>query len=192
MSTETKRTWRKKARKLLAAAFGGKCTVCGYDKTIAALDYHHVDQGSKDKALYIAMRNGHAWSKIVEEARKCTLVCCRCHREIHAGITFLPENYARFDEGYVDAIRLSKKEQEPCLVCGKMKDKLAKFCSLQCCGQEHRRFHIEKDELEELIRNTTYSEVGRMFGVTCNAVKKRCRLLGIELVPRKKKHAGVA
>ncbi len=96
---DVKKYWRKKAREYLSIAFGGKCTICGYDKTIAALDYHHINPDEKDFVLSKAMRNGSAWSKIVAEARKCTIVCCRCHREIHAGVTQLSDNCAKFNEG---------------------------------------------------------------------------------------------
>jgi len=182
---DRKKTWRQKARENLAAAFGGKCTICGYSKTIAALDYHHVDPGEKDHALHKAMRNGYAWSKIVEEARKCTIVCCRCHREIHAGVTKLPKNYARFNEEYADVIKLRKKEFDKCPVCGEEKYKLHKYCSVACAATSSRKFHVTKKEMEKLITEKPYEKIGEMFGVTGNAVKKRCKSLGIKLEPRR-------
>jgi len=180
-----KQKWRQKARRLLAEAFGGKCAVCGYDKSIAALDYHHVNPGEKDHSLYKAMRNGYAWSKIVEEARKCALVCCRCHREIHAGITELPENYTRFNEEYSDLIKIKKKEFDSCPVCNKMKNLLNSFCSVECSQKNQQRFSITKSELEKLVAEFSYEEIGRRFGVSGNAIKKRCKSFGIVLAPRK-------
>lgn len=177
MGKDSKGTWRKKARQCLAEAFGGKCTICGYDKTISALDYHHVDKNSKNKMLCKAMRNGHAWKKIVEEARKCTIVCCRCHREIHAGVTELPKKYAKFNEEYVDIIKLKKKVFDACPICGKEKYNKLKYCSGECFSVSQQRFVVTKKELRDLIREKPYEEIGRMFGVSGNAVKKRCKLL---------------
>lgn len=182
---DNKKEWRKKAREYLAVAFGGACTICGYNKTISALDYHHLDPKQKDSALSIAMRNGHAWSKIVLEARKCTLVCCRCHRELHAGVTGLPESYAKFNEEYVDVIKLKQREFDECPLCGNEKNKRLKFCSQQCSAQNQRVFEITKEELEKLIEEKSYEKIGEIYGVTGNAIKKRCKTLGIDLKSRR-------
>jgi hypothetical protein len=61
---------------------GDECWHCGYDKCRAAMDYHHID--SSQKKFELTMREMQmAWPKILEEARKCVLLCCRCHREFH-------------------------------------------------------------------------------------------------------------
>lgn len=44
-----------------------------------------------------------------------------------------------------------------------------------------RKFEIDKEVLEILIKQKPMTEIGRMFGVSDNAVKKRCKILGIEL-----------
>lgn len=49
-----------------------------------------------------------------------------------------------------------------------------------------RKFNIDKDELERLIAQHTYVEIGKQFGVCDNSIKKRARLLGIELKGRKR------
>lgn len=180
-----KKTWRKKSREYLAIAFGGKCTICGYDKTIAALDYHHLDPEDKDELLSIAMRDGYAWHKIVEEARKCTILCCRCHREVHAGVTQVPENCVRFNEEYSEIIKLKQKEFDSCLVCGKEKNKRYKYCSSKCSQIDSRKFNIERSELESLINEKPYEVIGKMYGVTGSAVKKRCKSLGIKTENRR-------
>lgn len=184
MCAKSKKNWRKKAREYLAIAFGGKCTICGYNKTIAALDYHHIDPKQKDHLLSVAMRNGYAWSKIVQEARKCTIVCCRCHRELHAG-TQLPDNYARFNEEYSDVIKLKIKEYDLC-ICGAEKVKTNDFCSQECFHKSTQKFQINKSELKLLVSKFSYEAIGRQFGVTGAAIKKRSRSLGIKLKPRKK------
>ena len=45
----------------------------------------------------------------------------------------------------------------------------------------------EKDNLEELITNgTPYEQIGKMYGVCGNAVKKAAKKLGISLEYRRK------
>jgi len=41
------------------------------------------------------------------------------------------------------------------------------------------KFVVDKDELECLVRKNNLSEIGRMFGVSSNAIKKRCKKFGI-------------
>lgn len=73
-----------KVKKMLVDEFGGKCSKCGYDKYIGALEFHHLDP--KEKEFNIASRNTRSYEKLREEAEKCILVCSNCHKEIHAGL----------------------------------------------------------------------------------------------------------
>jgi len=52
--------------------------------------------------------------------------------------------------------------------------------------QYPRKFNVEKEELELLISEYTYVEIGKKFNVSDNSVKKRAIVLGIELKNRKK------
>lgn len=47
-----------------------------------------------------------------------------------------------------------------------------------------RRFEISKEELEELIATKPMTHIGKMFGVSANAIKKRAQRLGIILIRR--------
>jgi hypothetical protein len=73
---------------------GGKCQVCGYSKCVSALEFHHKNSDEKDFAISSKTR---AWKFVQIELDKCVLVCCRCHREIHAGLVdadgFAPSCY---------------------------------------------------------------------------------------------------
>lgn len=76
-------------RKAQAVAhLGGKCVICGYDKYIGGLDFHHLDPTEKDFTVAHRIPNGK-WETLKAELDKCVLLCCRCHREVHAGITTL-------------------------------------------------------------------------------------------------------
>lgn len=39
------------------------------------------------------MANPKSWSKIVNELRKCVLVCYNCHYEIHEELITLPKDF---------------------------------------------------------------------------------------------------
>lgn len=58
---------------------GGKCVMCGWDKYIWALDFHHKD----DKHFNISKKQNISWEKMKSEMQKCELLCANCHREKH-------------------------------------------------------------------------------------------------------------
>ena len=71
---------------------GGCCAVCGYDRCISNLHFHHVDQ--KRFAMTTAM--GKSIATFREEAKKCVLVCANCHGEIESGLIETPPAGAKF------------------------------------------------------------------------------------------------
>lgn len=80
---------REKTKELLVEYKGGKCEICGYNKCISALEFHHLNPNEKDFGI-----GAKGWTRSIEtnknEVDKCILVCSNCHREIHAGITEIP------------------------------------------------------------------------------------------------------
>lgn len=68
---------------ILIKKLGGKCEICGYDKCIKALDFHH-NNGDKKDHLSKMLWDGYSLEKLLQEIKKCKLVCANCHREIHA------------------------------------------------------------------------------------------------------------
>lgn len=60
---------------------GGKCELCGYNKSYRALEFHHII--SEQKELLISRFRLKDWSIIVPELDKCKLLCANCHREEH-------------------------------------------------------------------------------------------------------------
>jgi len=77
---------RLKSYKQLSVEYkGGKCAICNYNKSIEALQFHHLDPKKKDPN-YTSMKNWSFESK-KKELDKCILVCANCHAEIHANMT---------------------------------------------------------------------------------------------------------
>ena len=75
---------------------GGCCAVCGYDRTVINLHFHHVDPATK--SFSITMGRGKSIAAYRAEALKCVLVCANCHGEIEARLIPSPPPGARFSD----------------------------------------------------------------------------------------------
>lgn len=74
---------RRNKKEKLVKLFGGKCSLCGYKRYYGALDFHHINP--KDKEFALSVRGlSYSWSVILNEAKKCVLVCKNCHAEVEA------------------------------------------------------------------------------------------------------------
>jgi len=67
---------------------GNKCIVCGYNKCVAALEFHHKDPSTKEFQISNTTKK---WETIKIELDKCVLLCANCHRELHFGLIELPK-----------------------------------------------------------------------------------------------------
>lgn len=83
-NTYHSQTVRSISRKMkLVQMFGGQCSQCGYNANLAALHFHHVDSTTKQFKLDARILSNKKWENIVEEAKKCLLLCSNCHAEEH-------------------------------------------------------------------------------------------------------------
>ncbi len=80
---------RKKMRFMAVEYKGGKCQLCGYNKCVQALEFHHFDSIEKDFGVS-ADGITRSWNRVKAELEKCILLCANCHREVHSGLTQLP------------------------------------------------------------------------------------------------------
>lgn len=60
---------------------GGKCEVCGYNKSLRALVFHH--KNPKEKDFGISGHHCRKWETIRKELDKTILLCTNCHAEEH-------------------------------------------------------------------------------------------------------------
>lgn len=74
---------RRKKKEELVKYKGGKCEICGYDRCIEALEFHHIDPNEKEFELSNT-RISRSLEELKKEADKCLLLCANCHRELHA------------------------------------------------------------------------------------------------------------
>jgi len=80
---------RRRVKEKLVKEAGGCCRLCGYDRSMRALHFHHIDPSSKRHEIN-AKGVAIALDKLRVEARKCVLLCSNCHAEVEDGMAVLP------------------------------------------------------------------------------------------------------
>ncbi len=77
----------------IADALKIRCEICGYDRFKGALDYHHrvpdEKQAEISDLIFHSSKLGTTEQMLIDEINKCAVLCCRCHREVHGGVTVL-------------------------------------------------------------------------------------------------------
>ena len=196
---------RSKLKEELVKYKGGKCQICGYDKCIEALEFHHLNNDEKD--FTISSYLNLSIDKLKSEVDKCILVCANCHREIHhkeneekKEITkkeeqkFFSEFFKKRDEYDVKYIKNSYKYLGDAGIFDdlkanmKRKDILKKY---HISNETFNKFLKEnnilygqqkvfvknptKDELTKLLSENSKASIARMFGVSWSTVYKWCK-----------------
>lgn len=100
-SKESKVIQRNNIRLLRDELKAEGCSLCGYVKCLAAIEFHHI---SDDKEHLVG--RSPTLRSLRREASKCIVVCANCHREIHAGQI----------EGYENVQRAVPVAEEPPLL----------------------------------------------------------------------------
>lgn len=59
---------------------GGKCQICGYNRCINALEFHHVNPEEKDFTISGGTKS---FDTLKPEIDKCIIICANCHRDLH-------------------------------------------------------------------------------------------------------------
>jgi hypothetical protein len=170
---------RKAIKKMAIYLLGGECLLCGYNKHQNSLVFHHLDPSSKTSGIgslgYLSTEN------TLIEIKKCALLCHNCHSEVHG------ENIKiKIPKGYYDKCNLKLKElnnhfKNTCVNCGTEIDYKATRCK-DCHVNNVRSRRLNKpskEDLEVLIYNKPFTEIGRMYGVSDNTIRKWCKAYGL-------------
>lgn len=80
---------RRRLKRQLVMEAGGRCRLCGYDRCLAALQFHHIDPAAKQFAMS-ARGLARSLAAARAEADKCVLLCANCHAEVESGIAQVP------------------------------------------------------------------------------------------------------
>ena len=157
-----------KRKQLLVEYKGGKCQICGYNKCLKALHFHHRVPSEKLFELHTNSIKAKNWDLVLIEADKCDLVCSNCHAEIHN------EDFSDYINVKIGTVPGEGITNYPCVQCGvdRKHKSLNNLCD-KCSRIKQRR--VERPSLETLkeqIENIGYSATGRFYGVSDNAIRK--------------------
>lgn len=121
------------------------CEICGQKP------FHN----GKELTLQLHHINGNHQDNRIENLQ---ILCPNCHSQT--------DNFAK---------RNIKKKQYFCKECGAEISKGAQLCP-KCLGKSRRISNRpSKEELFELIKTKSFCEIGRMYGVSDNAIRKWCK-----------------
>jgi transposase len=79
---------RRNVKAKLVEEAGGQCVLCGYDRNLGALHFHHLDP--ETKLLEMSRGISLSMEALRHEARKCVLLCSNCHAEVESGAVEVP------------------------------------------------------------------------------------------------------
>lgn len=145
---------------------GGCCEICGYNKNIAAFDFHHRNPKEKEHQLDIRTLANSSMEWVLSEFNKCDLLCANCHREIHSlhlNLDGVRELVKKLD----DDVLITKIINKPkCVDCGCEINYTHKRC--RSCSDFNKRT-VERpsiDVLKDEIKNNTQEWCANKYGVT--------------------------
>lgn len=196
---------RLRLKEKLVAYKGGKCEICGYDKCITALEFHHLNPDEKE--FGIGTNDILSFEKNKKEVDKCILVCANCHREIHYRDVLLKKEEEKKKEKEVYKKILQNRDKYGNIKIRDSYKYLGDAGILEDINNNvsrkeiFKKYHINnrvfkkfldennieyskrkiiqnkpnKEELIELLKTNSKSSIGRMFGVSYNAVAKWCK-----------------
>jgi hypothetical protein len=73
-------------KQTLVNTFGGRCQLCGYNRCLGALVFHHRDPSEKDFNISLFRKRNVDNFHLIRELEKCVMLCANCHAEVHAGL----------------------------------------------------------------------------------------------------------
>lgn len=151
---------------------GGKCERCGYDKNLAAFDFHHKDPAEKESKLDVRILSNSKMKWILEEFEKCEVICANCHREEHSPesnlneVRVLLENVAKS----ITKVRVINKPK--CKDCNCEINYGSVRC-VKCKGKNARK--VKRPDIEVLkkeIEEHSQQWCADKYGVTRSSIRR--------------------
>lgn len=134
------------------------CSICGQEP---------IWQG-KDLTLILDHINGCNHDDRLENLR---WVCPNCNQQLDTTGS-RNKNWNNWN------IQTVIKKKYYCFDCGKEITKGAircSSCASKLSNQQNKKFYITREELKTLIRELPFTKVAKQFGVSDNAIRKRCK-----------------
>lgn len=144
---------------------------------------HHIDENKKnnspDNLIVFATNADHTrFHKLKLEIED--LVCDNSIYKVQLNdniVANMIKNYSikleDFKKIFPEYLHLIKK----CEICGK--ECLNKYCSQKCCHIAQSKFNPTKEELLKDVLSLSMVKIGEKYGVSDNAVRNRCKRLGL-------------
>ena len=175
MSYQNIKNHRKKRKQDIVYIMGDRCCLCGYNKCQSALELHHLNPKNKD---FTISQTSKQLETVIDEIKKCILVCANCHREIHAKIIKPPSTSSFMEERVKDVLenkgKLLNHQIFYCKNCGAVCSKKDSFC-FKCYNFLRRKAERPtREELKTLIRTKSFVQIGKKYNVSDNAIRKWC------------------
>jgi len=185
---------RENKKSFLVNVMGGECSICGYNKCLASLTFHHIVPSDK-KYRVSGSVIGKNKESVIREVCKTVLICSNCHGEVHYGIhrDLVKEwtmGYETRKESLYQKI-ISIKNPPWFKVGGQRKNKIykkcnycdekfvnnskrIKCCSVKCANLMKRRIknRPSKEKLEELKSIMSNEKIGIKYGVHESTIRE--------------------
>lgn len=153
--------------------------MCGYNKNIAALEFHHVNPEEKEFEIDIRHFSNTSLQKLKEEVNKCILLCANCHRELHNPKLYMDDVVKIVNQAHNKKSFNVQNHKNTCPICGKEFNKIGGkiYCSQKCRDSERYFNYPTIDEIEKQYNELdTWEKVAQSFGLTrkiIQGVRKR-------------------
>ena len=149
---------------------GGKCEMCGYNKNLSALEFHHLNPKEKETCLDVRKLSNSNLENLEKDLSKCILLCSNCHRELHhpdQTIANIPKILEKAKNK--KSFRSKGNPGKVCPVCGNRfpssKGKI--YCSEECRNFDRFKDYPTIDKIEESYKTLhSWEKVARSFGLT--------------------------
>ncbi|MBC7870920.1 MAG: hypothetical protein H7Y09_08785 [Chitinophagaceae bacterium] len=133
---------RKRSRKIAFIELrDGQCKICGYDKNLSGLSFHHRE--NKEFTIDSHTLGRLPLQKSLKELEKCDLLCHNCHFEHHYPWMTLVILLEQSAKGNLLALQPSQTHR--CIICEQeLTGSQKQFCSRKCSNSYHQNYENQQ------------------------------------------------
>ena len=164
-----------------------KCENCGineWDGKPLRLQVHHINGEHNDNRienLQLLCPNCHTQTDTYAKSNTAKKKGFKITNRINEILNGVESSFKPIEVEKIKERTLPPKEKKYCKVCGKeIIGGGKKYCSHSCADKASKKFDVDGNQLKEDFQKLkSYCAVGRKYGVSDNAIKKRCKKLNI-------------